>query len=224
MVYITLEIPRIVNPPTTTTERLVAIYQVGEVLGPECSHFFSTNPCWHVSILHILQWRRPVFGTQTFGEFYYAIWYRNPHRFLVSLQWPFAIFCPWGKEWVWSDTVGLLRDRTGDIHVALAHTFHRGNRWGELIAGWMLAIQLGRLSNLGFLDKNGTLDWLVGWDGSWGYSNRRRTRYPTRLKNIEASRNCFACFVSIRWSKTNEAFQIKIVQYFFAILLTGRVG
>lgn len=35
--------------------------------------------------------------------------------------------CP-GKDWVWSDTLGLLRDRVGDIHVPPWGTRHRG-RW-----------------------------------------------------------------------------------------------
>jgi len=45
---------------------------------------------------------------------------------------------PDGKEWVWSDTVGLLRDRTGDIHVTGASK--RYPAVVQMLNGWLRCI------------------------------------------------------------------------------------
>lgn len=178
MVYITFEIPRIVNakqPPLSNHWTIGCNLPGGWSAWSRMQPFVldkSLLTCEYIA--HIAMTSTCFWNTDSWGMLLCNL-VQKPTS--IS-SFPVMAFHPWGKEWVWSDTVGLLRDRTGDIHVALARTFHRGNRWGELIAGWMLPSQLGMLSNLGFLDKN----WpLIGWlmkDGCWGlFKNRRRTTY-----------------------------------------------
>mmetsp|Transcript_112278 Transcript_112278/g.194648 ORF Transcript_112278/g.194648 Transcript_112278/m.194648 type:complete len:508 (-) Transcript_112278:96-1619(-) len=60
----------------------------------------------------------------------------------VMLQWAFAKnvtrqnVMPEGQTWVWSDSVGLLRDRLGDIHVT--HNAKRYPAFTQLIVKWLV--------------------------------------------------------------------------------------
>lgn len=175
MLYIPFEIPRIVNakqPPLSNHWTIGCNLPGGWNTWSRMQPFVldkSLLTCEYIA--HIAMTSTCFWNTDFWG-----ILLCNLVQKPTSISsFPVMAFHPWGKEWVWSDTVGLLRDRTGDIHVALARTFHVETV--EIVGeSWSLdgccPLNLGCYTfNLG-VEKNGTLDWLVGWDGCVGdYSN-----------------------------------------------------
>ena len=167
MVYITFEIPRIVNakqPPLSNHWTIGCNLPGGWNTWSRMQPFVldkSLLTCEYIA--HIAMTSTCFWNTDFWG-----ILLCNLVQKPTSIsKFPVMAFHPWGKEWVWSDTVGLLRDRTGDIHVALART----KPWKSLgkVYRWMdVAHWTWDVKELGISGQKLTLDWLVGWDGCLG--------------------------------------------------------